>query len=65
MNASDTSGYTYTSAKSSQTHAYLLPTLKKYLSNLDLCEKHLFDVGCGNGSMANELTKKRLENYRC
>jgi len=58
MNASDTSGYTYTSAKSSHIHAYLLPTLKKYLSNLDLCEKRLFDLGCGNGSMANELTKK-------
>jgi len=58
MNTHDISGYLYNSAEGSIAHAYLLPKVEECLASLDLCEKRLFDLGCGNGSIANELTKQ-------
>lgn len=55
------SGYRYLDAGHSCAHAYLLPTLKSEVAmvrkRLDSSPKRLFDLGCGNGSVADFLTK--------
>lgn len=53
-------GYKYSSSKISITHACLLPTVERELAaafqskNSD--HKRVFDVGCGNGSVAHWMT---------
>jgi 2-polyprenyl-3-methyl-5-hydroxy-6-metoxy-1,4-benzoquinol methylase len=58
-NAQDISGYRYSAATLSQVHAYLLPTVKAELQSLharlDGRPARLFDLGCGNGSVASYL----------
>lgn len=58
-NAGDISGYRYAAASLSHAHAYLLPAVKAELDAVgghrgDL-SRRLFDLGCGNGSVASEL----------
>ncbi|WP_200247782.1 class I SAM-dependent methyltransferase [Lamprobacter modestohalophilus] len=55
----DISGYRYATAQAGHHHAYLLPTVLKALEGLNLPkgERRLFELGCGNGSMANALTE--------
>lgn len=52
----DIAGYRYEDAKTSTSHSYLLPTLRAVLRGLkDTSENRLFELGCGNGSVANIL----------
>jgi len=53
------SGYRYANARDGHHHAYLLPTVTKALKSLDLPvgEHRLFELGCGNGCVANRLSQ--------
>jgi methylase of polypeptide subunit release factors len=37
-------------------YAYLLPTLTQILKQLNIDAQAVFDLGCGNGAIANWLT---------
>lgn len=55
-------GYAYRSANKDHSHAYLLPTvtgeLARFFARADTSsEKRVFDLGCGNGSVANVLVQ--------
>lgn len=54
------SGYRYTNSELNQSHGYLLPTVFRLLDGLNLpADQHrLFEVGCGNSSVAHELTRR-------
>jgi 2-polyprenyl-6-hydroxyphenyl methylase/3-demethylubiquinone-9 3-methyltransferase len=54
----DISGYKYDNPHLSCAHPYLLPTVKKIVDNLNLdhSQKKIFDLGCGNGSVAAQLS---------
>ncbi|MCB1809834.1 MAG: methyltransferase domain-containing protein, partial [Candidatus Competibacteraceae bacterium] len=60
MSDIDITGYRYTQAGLGHSHSYLLPTVLQLLDKLALPagEKRLFELGCGNGSVANELTRR-------
>jgi len=49
------SGYTYADADLNASHEYLLPCLRKILEG-EARPGRLFEVGCGNGSIANVLS---------
>jgi 2-polyprenyl-3-methyl-5-hydroxy-6-metoxy-1,4-benzoquinol methylase len=57
--AKDISGYRYSGASTSHSHDYLMPTVKAELearrARLNGQAAHLFDLGCGNGSVASFL----------
>jgi 2-polyprenyl-6-hydroxyphenyl methylase/3-demethylubiquinone-9 3-methyltransferase len=50
--------YVYKDSKLNESHQYLLPALLNNLERVCLKSgwKRIFDLGCGNGSIANELT---------
>lgn len=54
------SGYGYTDAFAGHAHAYLLPAiegeLRRCLHDTPLAARRVFDLGCGNGSVAAHLT---------
>ena len=54
------SGYRYTNASPGHAHGYLLPTIFRLLdkSNLLADQRRLLELGCGNGSVAHELTRR-------
>jgi 2-polyprenyl-3-methyl-5-hydroxy-6-metoxy-1,4-benzoquinol methylase len=54
----DISGYKYDNPNPSCAHPYLLPAVKKIIDdlNLDPSQKKIFDLGCGNGSVAAQLS---------
>ncbi|HXG28761.1 MAG TPA: class I SAM-dependent methyltransferase [Nevskiales bacterium] len=56
---SEASGYVWENAGLNASHAYLLPGLKNILEGLEIPQekRRLFDLGCGNGSVANELVR--------
>lgn len=56
----DISGYRYDQAGLNQSHGYLLPTVFRLLDGLNLPtdQRRLFELGCGNGSVAHELTRR-------
>ena len=54
-------GYRYDDEKLNVSHDYLLPAVKVVLANCHPSCKRIFDLGCGNGSIANELTKLGFE----
>ena len=60
MSARDISGYRYGGAELGHQHAYLLPTLFRLLDGLGLAntQRRLFELGCGNGSVANVLAER-------
>ncbi len=60
MAEQDISGYRYADAGRSPSHGYLLPTVLRLLDGLDVAErdKRLFELGCGNGSVARGLTHR-------
>ena len=60
MNDDDISGYRYTHAALNQSHDVLLPAVLKLLDDesLSVKEKRLFELGCGNGSVAHDLTRR-------
>lgn len=58
----DISGYSYEDANPNSSHAYLIPTLSEELSELRLIKgKRLFELGCGNGSVAAALSASGWE----
>jgi 2-polyprenyl-3-methyl-5-hydroxy-6-metoxy-1,4-benzoquinol methylase len=60
MSGSDNTGYHYSSAALGHSHDYLLPTVFRLLEELGLADgqKRLFELGCGNGSAANQLARR-------
>ena len=56
--SSNISGYHYDHAGFNHSHSYLLPTVFRLLDGLNLptSERRLFELGCGNGSVAHELS---------
>lgn len=59
------SGYRYSDATHSCAHAYLMPAVKAELQKIKESLKggapRLFDLGCGNGSVAASITKEGWE----
>lgn len=53
------SGYHYDTPDLNDSHRILLPAVQKLLRNISLQEndKRLFELGCGNGSVANNLSQ--------
>ena len=60
MSARDISGYRYAGAAPGHHHAYLLPSVVRLLDGLGLPDgqRRLFELGCGNGSVANMLAER-------
>jgi 2-polyprenyl-3-methyl-5-hydroxy-6-metoxy-1,4-benzoquinol methylase len=58
--AADISGYTYEDSELNASHDYLVPALLEELTSLGLspAQKRLFELGCGNGSVAEVLTRQ-------
>ena len=58
--SSNISGYHYDHAGFNHSHSYLLPTVFRLLDglNLPISERRLFELGCGNGSVAHELSQR-------
>ena len=54
----DISGYKYRSGELNESHAYLLPSVVQILEATSTKEKTLFDLGCGNGSVTNEIARR-------
>jgi 2-polyprenyl-6-hydroxyphenyl methylase/3-demethylubiquinone-9 3-methyltransferase len=56
----DISGYRYSDADLNDSHAFLLPAVLRVLDDLDLPpnRRRMFELGCGNGSVARELTQR-------
>jgi 2-polyprenyl-6-hydroxyphenyl methylase/3-demethylubiquinone-9 3-methyltransferase len=54
------SGYRYDDSSLNNSHIFLLPKLFKLMDSFDPIdgEKRLFELGCGNGSVANVLTQR-------
>jgi len=53
------SGYAYEDAELNHSHQYLLPVILRNLARLrlDPNQQRIFDLGCGNGSVAGKLTE--------
>lgn len=55
----DIAGYTYHDGNLNSSHAYLLPAVTEIISGIDVHgDKRIFELGCGNGSVAASLTEK-------
>jgi 2-polyprenyl-3-methyl-5-hydroxy-6-metoxy-1,4-benzoquinol methylase len=56
----DIAGYRYNHGGASPSHACLLPAVLYHLNNLALSSprKRLFEIGCGNGSIASVLAQQ-------
>ncbi|MER8611819.1 class I SAM-dependent methyltransferase [Mesorhizobium sp. M1216] len=48
--------YEYDTAEKNSSHRILLPAVKRILAEAN--SKRIFDLGCGNGSVASELSEK-------
>ena len=55
------SGYRYVDNKLNASHDYLLPAVKAILANQFPSCQRMFELGCGNGSVANALSKFGFE----
>lgn len=51
-------GYRYESEKCGSAHEYLLPTIANELRRISPKARTIFDLGCGNGSVANWLAEQ-------
>ena len=60
MDTADLSGYRYADSTLNHSHDYLLPTVFRLLDGLNLPadQRRLFELGCGNGSVAHALTRR-------
>lgn len=58
MRAGDITGYVYESVDKNSSHSYLLPPVIRLLGELQAVSAYmrLFEVGCGNGSVASAIT---------
>lgn len=57
----DISGYRYTDSVLNNAHGYLLPMVLQLLDKQDApagCGKQIFELGCGNGSVAHALSQR-------
>ncbi len=56
-------GYTYRDASLSHTFAYLHPVVTDVLDHVQFAEgnRRIFELGCGNGSFADQLSKRGFE----
>jgi 2-polyprenyl-3-methyl-5-hydroxy-6-metoxy-1,4-benzoquinol methylase len=62
MNISnDIKAYSYQNAELNQSHDYLLPSVISIIRDLHGKDRRIFELGCGNGAIANELTKLGYE----
>ncbi len=63
MSQSDVRGYRYDHAICNPSHAYLWPELLEILESLKLSrtQRRVFDLGCGNGSVAALLAGREFE----
>lgn len=57
--------YHYQNSCFGTAHAYLLPFLSQIFDSLAPPEKRIFDLGCGNGSIANWLSEKGFQVSGC
>jgi 2-polyprenyl-6-hydroxyphenyl methylase/3-demethylubiquinone-9 3-methyltransferase len=59
-NKDNISGYRYADAGLSHSHGYLLPALLNLLEsmNLETDQRRIFELGCGNGAIADQLTRR-------
>lgn len=59
-NAIDISGYVYEDGGLNPSHDYLVPSLLEILGSLHLPQdrKRIFELGCGNGAVAEVLTRQ-------
>jgi len=57
-NETNISGYAYSTSDGSHTNAYLFPAIERLIANCNTLEKRVFDLGCGNGSVAHWLSSK-------
>lgn len=55
------SGYGYCHTDLGCAHDYLLPVITEILAKIDVSPKRAFDLGCGNGSVANWLAGRGFE----
>ena len=51
-------GYQYPDENLNSSHTYLLPKVVEILDGLSITERRLFELGCGNGSIANMLAQQ-------
>ncbi|CAI8722885.1 Methyltransferase domain protein [Methylococcus capsulatus] len=60
MDGMEISGYRYADAGLNHSHDYLLPAVFRLLDGLNLPadRRRLFELGCGNGSVAHQLTRR-------
>ncbi|MFC1579108.1 class I SAM-dependent methyltransferase [Pseudomonadota bacterium] len=60
MSAEDIKGYVYDSADHNSSHDYLLPPVIRLLGEFQAAsaDMRLFEVGCGNGSVASTITSR-------
>lgn len=59
MNAQESTGYLYDSGELNLSHGYLLPRVLGVLDDISTIaedNRRLFEVGCGNGSVASAIT---------
>jgi len=63
MNRNELAGYRYTDGALNCSHDYLIPVVKNLLNQLALPpgKKRLFDLGCGNASVAGHLQQLGYE----
>lgn len=54
----DIAGYEWKNSDPTDAHNVLLPTVFRVLDELKIDEKRIFDLGCGNGSVANALASR-------
>ena len=52
------SGYRYEDALPSDAHNYLLPALLEAVDGVNCGDRRVFDLGCGNGSVAAALSER-------
>lgn len=57
MTTSEISGYRWNSASLTPSHNFLLPALIEEVSKLAPASRRVFELGCGNGSVASELAR--------
>ena len=57
------SGYVYRDAELSHTFDYLYPVVARALAGMGIADdnRRIFELGCGNGSFANEVSKLGFE----
>lgn len=58
MTTTNISGYRYTKSECGCAHVYLLPAIEKAFRDFRIQPSTAFDLGCGNGSVANWMQQK-------